>query len=129
MEYNSKINFVERVHPQVNKDLSNHGPFCSRSKHPGVTGPGREEHRENMEEMAKAVIQCLKSATFGGQYLTVLRGLQDDQWIFNDEDNIRKFLDLSESNKKLSEFTYSANDNSLLQSLYDIWECQKRFQR
>ena len=56
--------------------------------------------RENMEEMAKEVIECLKSATFGGQYLTVLRGLQDDQWIFNDEDNIRKFLDLSESNKK-----------------------------
>ena len=85
---NSKRNFVERVHPQVNKALSDHGPFCSHSKYPEVTGPGKEEHRENMEEMAKAVIQCIKCATFGGQYLTVLRGFQEGQWVFNDEDNV-----------------------------------------
>ena len=126
-EYNSKRNFVERVHPQVNKALSDHGPFCSYSKYPEVTRPGKEGHRENMEEMAKAVIECIKGATFGGQYLTVLRGLPEDQWVFNDEDNLRKFLDLSESNKKLSDFTYSATDNSLLQSLNGIWDIDKDF--
>ena len=126
-EYNSKRNFVERVHPQVNKALSDHGPFCSHSKYPEVTGPGKEEHRENMEEMAKAVIECIKCATFGGQYLTVLRGFQEGQWVFNDEDNMRMFLHLSESNKKLSEFIYSANDNSLLQSLHNIWNINKDF--
>ena len=118
---------MERVYPQVNKALSDHGPFCSHSKHPEITGLGKEEHRENMEEMAKAVIECLKCVTFGGQYLTVLRGIPDDQWVFNKEDNVRTFLELSKCNKKLSEFTYSANDNSLLQSLCDIWNVKKDF--
>ena len=80
-----------------------------------------------MEEMAKAVIECMKCATFGGQYLTVLRGFQKGQWVFNDKDNMRMFLHLSESNKKLSEFIYSANDNSLLQSLHNIWNTNKDF--
>ena len=126
-EYNSKRNFVERVHPQVNKALSDHGPFCSHSKYPEITGPGTQEHKENMEEMAKAVSECIKCATFGGQYVTVLRGFQEDQWVVNDEDNLQKFLDLSESNKKLSELTYSAIDNSTLQSLHDIWNISKDF--
>ena len=40
-EYNSKRNFVKRVHPQVNKALSAHGAFSSHAIHPDVKGAWR----------------------------------------------------------------------------------------
>lgn len=70
-EYHSKRNFVERVHPQANKALSVHGAFSSHEKHTDVKGPGTPEHRENMEQMASAVNQCLLGASFGGKYIDV----------------------------------------------------------
>ena len=73
-EYNSKRNFVERVHPRVNKALSAHGSFSSHEKHPVVRAPGKPEHEENMERMDTAIIDCLKGAKFGGRYIDVYRG-------------------------------------------------------
>lgn len=61
-EYNSKRNFVERVHPQVNKALSAHGAFSGHAIHSDVRGPGKQEHIENIEKMAEDVIDCLKWA-------------------------------------------------------------------
>ena len=52
-ECNSKRNFVERVHPQVNRALSDDGPFCSHSKYPEITGPGTQEHRETLRKWQK----------------------------------------------------------------------------
>jgi hypothetical protein len=126
-EYNSKRNFVERVHPQVNKALSDHGPFCSHRKYPDETCPGKKEHRENIEDMACSVIECLKSVKFGGKYADIYRGLKEEQWVFNDESSMREFLTLSESNKEMSDLSYSANPNQLLTSLHDIWGLEKDF--
>ena len=42
-QYNSKRNFVERVHPQLNKALSDHGSLSSHEKHPDVRGPGKPD--------------------------------------------------------------------------------------
>ncbi len=66
-------------------------PCLPMQIYPEVTGPGKTEHRGNTE-----VTEYIKCATFGRQYLTVLRGFQDDQWVFNDKDNLWKLLDLSE---------------------------------
>ena len=76
-EYNSKRNFLERVHPHVNKALSAQGSFSSHEKHPDVRGPGKLEHKENMEQMATAIIDCLKGAKFGGRYIDVYTGLKE----------------------------------------------------
>ena len=77
-EYQSKRNFVERVHPEVNKSLSAHGAFSSHGKHPEVRKQGSREHLENMENMAEAVIGCLNGAKFANRYLEVFRGLTED---------------------------------------------------
>ena len=126
-EYNSKRNFVERVHPQTNKVLAAHGAFSSHVIHPGVKGPGKPEHQENMEKMAEDVIDCLKSAKFGGQYIEVYRGLKEDNWIFNDEANLKKFLSLSEFSKEVSGMSYRARQTPLAKSLHEVWEIEQDY--
>ena len=120
-EYNSKRNFVERVHPQVNKALSAHGAFSSHAIHPDVRGPGKPEHIENIEKMAEDVIDCLKWAKFGEKFIEVYRGLKEDNWIFNDEADVKKFLSLSEFSKEASGMSYRARQTPLAQSLHDVW--------
>ena len=119
-ECNSKRNFIERVHRQVNKALSAHGAFSSHAIHPDVRAPGRPEHIENMEKMAGDVIDCLKWAKFGGNFIEVYRGLKEDDWIFNDEADV-KFLSLSEFGKEASGMSYRARGTPLAQSLHDVW--------
>ena len=75
-EYDSKLNFVGRVHLQVNKALSAHGAFSSHIFHPDVRGPGKPEHRENIEKMAEEVTDCIKWAKFGGTFIVNL------SWIY-----------------------------------------------
>ena len=111
-EYQSKRNFVERVHPEVNKSLSAHGAFSSHGK--------RREHLENLENMAEAVIGCLKGAKFAGRYLEVFRELTEDQWIFTNENEVKTFLTMSEFNKEVSGMCYKVKRTSLLDSLYEV---------
>ena len=72
VEYNSKRNFVERVHPQVNSAFSSH------AIHPDERTPGKPEHIENVEKMAEDVIDCLRWEKFGGKFIEVYRGLKED---------------------------------------------------
>ena len=67
-------NPATRKHPQANKALSVPGAFFSHQKNADVRGPGMPEHLENMEEMATAVNECLKEASFRGGYIEVYRG-------------------------------------------------------
>jgi len=113
---------VERVHPQVYKALSVHGAFSSNANHSDVKGPGKPEHIENIEKMAEDVIDCLKWAKFGGNFIEVHRGLKEDNWIFYDEAEVKKFLSLSEFRKETPGMSYRARNIPLAQSLYDIWE-------
>ena len=126
-EYQSKRNFVERVHPQVNKALSDHGTFSSQGKHVGFQAPGSLNHKENMEHMANAVIDCLKGVQFGGQSLDVYRGPREDQWIFNDERELKDFLALTEYNKQISRLSYRVQNTPLLRSLEVIWNINTKF--
>jgi hypothetical protein len=128
-EYNSKRNFVERVHPQVNKTLSAHGAFSSQGIHEGFQAPGCMKHKENMEHMANAVIDCLKGANFGGRCLDIYRGPCEDQWIFNDEDELKEFLSFTEFNKEISAMSYKVRETPLLRSLEAVWNIDGKFKR
>lgn len=125
-EYHSKRNFVERVHAEENLALSRHGPFNSSQIHKNASIPS-DDHRLNMEKMAKDVTDCLKSASFGKKQLTALRGVTDEEFIFNDEANLKTFLSLSEGKKFSFTKSYKANNSSLLEKLNAIWDIDKDF--
>ena len=55
-EYFSKRNPVEQVHPAENNALSSHGPFSSKMIQKNAS-PGRGQHKENMESMAREVMR------------------------------------------------------------------------
>ena len=74
-EYNSKRNFVERVHAEENRVLSKHGPFSSHKVHIKAE-TGSIQHRENMEHMSEEVAECLQTATFGNKSLRCFRGIK-----------------------------------------------------
>lgn len=120
VEYNSKRNFMERVHPQVNKALSAHDAFSSHAIHSNVRGPRKPKLIENIEKMVEDVIDCLKWVKFGGKFIKVYWGLKEDDWIFNDEAEVKKFLSLSKLSKETSGMSYQARKTPLAQSLYGI---------
>ena len=61
-------------------------------------------HHKNREVMAKELADCLPQGTFGGKPLSSLGGVKDDEYIFDDESNMREFLALSEG---IRDFTFS----------------------
>lgn len=61
-----------------------------------------------MEKMAGDVNDCLKWVKFGGKFIEVYRGLKEDNWILNDEADVKKFLSLSEFGKEASGMSYRA---------------------
>ena len=97
-EYHSKRNYVERVHAVENPVLSKHGPCSSKLIHSSCKTGGKMHH-ENMEAMAKEVVDCLSQGNFGRKPLSSLRGVKDDEYIFEDEADIKEFLALSEGIK------------------------------
>ena len=84
---------MERVHAAENEALSRHGAFSSKKIHPHAD-PHSEEDMENMEAMAGEVMDCLSFARFGGRYSECFRGVKEA--IFDDEDRLKEFLQLSE---------------------------------
>ena len=79
--------------------------------------------------MASAVNQCLLGASFGGKYIDVYRGPREDQWIFDDDTELKTFLSMAEYGKEVSGMTYKARNTSLLQSLHDVWDINVSFER
>ncbi|KAL9976735.1 hypothetical protein ACROYT_G014062 [Oculina patagonica] len=73
------------------------------------------EHLENMENMAQIVMSCLSLTSFGGHFLECYRGVQ--KGIFNDEDRLKEFLQLSEEKKKDCEWQYESEKNEYFYSL------------
>ena len=127
-EYHSKRNFVERVHAEENRVLSSHGPFSSTSVHP-VADAGTQKHRMNMESMAEEVRRCLTQGSFGGRQIMAFRGVKEDQFIFNDREQLENFLSLSEEGKKhFTPFSYSAVSGEMLRCLHLYWDTDEDFQ-
>jgi hypothetical protein len=124
-EYESKRNFVERVHPRVNKELSAHGSFSSQGKHEGFQEPGSLKHKENMEHMANAVIDCLKGAYFGGRlkYIVVHTNISGFLMM---RKKLKEFLSFTEY-KEVSGMSYEVQETPLLRSLEAVWNIDEKF--
>ncbi|CAB3980263.1 Hypothetical predicted protein [Paramuricea clavata] len=119
-EYHSKRNFAERPHAAANEVLSRHGAFSSSLIHKNAT-TGSNEHRENMEEMAKNVQNCLSQARFGGHFIKAVRGVIENEQIFNDERELKQFLALNEERKSECTWTYTAAQNQPFETLALCW--------
>lgn len=76
---------------------------------------GSAEHKENLEKMAKDVEECIEQAKFNQRYLEVHRGVGKDL-VFDDDDELKRFLDLSEGEKECNVF-YESKQNSLSKKL------------
>ena len=126
-QYNSKRNFAERIHSQENVVLSRHGPFSSSIVHDNVQAPSKE-HRENMEAMAQEVQECIKEAQFGGSNISAIRGVMNEEYIFDDELEVKQFLSLSEGKKHSSAAKYSLRKIPLLYELERIWGITSSFE-
>ncbi|XP_066920718.1 uncharacterized protein [Clytia hemisphaerica] len=128
-EYNSKLNYVERVHAVENDCISRHGPFSSKLKH-AECEIGDIKHRENMEEMCKQVIDCIGQGGYSGHPLTCVRGVRDEEFVFNDEERLRQFLMLSEEGKELCDWTYKPEECPLATHMKILWkanDCERRY--
>ena len=126
-EYHSKRNFVERVHSIA---LSRHGPFDSHLVHQS-SFTGSKEHRENMEAMAKEVQECLNACQYSKKPLQCFRGIPVENFIFNDDENLKTFLSLTEERKMLtppSHCYYSPVKNSLFDNLIITWNLDVSFE-
>uniref|UniRef100_A0A7M5X7K1 Uncharacterized protein n=1 Tax=Clytia hemisphaerica TaxID=252671 RepID=A0A7M5X7K1_9CNID len=117
-EYNSKRNFVERVHASENMVLAQHGPFASKQVHANAR-IGSPEHEEKMEKMAENVVECLKTATFSENQLIAIPGPKTK--VFNDEERLQEFLKLSEEKKASCGWTYSPVKGTLMNELKQLW--------
>eukprot|EP00112_Aurelia_sp_Birch-Aquarium-sp1_P021266 Seg568.7 transcript_id=Seg568.7/GoldUCD/mRNA.D3Y31 product=Vertnin protein_id=Seg568.7/GoldUCD/D3Y31 len=119
-EYNSKRNFVERVHAEENKLLSRHGPFSSTMVH--AKNNTDVKHRENMEAMTMEVVTCLKSCQYAQKPVIAERGVKDKDYVFDDEEQLKEFLKFTEAKKADSELMYSVNESSHIhKKLVALW--------
>lgn len=123
-EYHSKRNYVERVHAKENRVLSSHGPFSSKVPHKQVT-PGTPEHKENMENMVEEARKCIAQGSFGGNPLLAFRGVKCEDFVFDDQEELQRFLDLSE--ELFLPESYSANQGRILDKLHFIWGANRSF--
>ena len=126
-EYLSKRNFVEHVHTIENKVLSDHGPFSSHCVHK-TASPESKEHSENMEYMAKEVINCISKGIFNKQPIECFQGIGSNKnFIFGNEDGLKLFSLLSDKQRKEDETMYQPAKGEILSYLENVWCVKKKF--
>ena len=120
-EYLSKRNPVERVHAAENNALSSHGPFSSKMIHKNAS-PGSKQHKENMETMAREVIQCIGKEMYNKETIKCFRGIgSEEKFIFTDEEGLKSFGFLSDERKEEDESKYRPINNDILAYLENVW--------
>lgn len=113
-EYLSKRNPVERVHAAENNALSSHGPFSSKMIHKNAS-PGSNPHKENMECMAREVIQCIGKGMYNKETIKCFRGIGlEEKFICRDEEGLKSFSLLSDERKEEDELKYRPINNDVL---------------
>jgi hypothetical protein len=124
-EYHSKRNPVERVHAVHTVQLEKHGPFHFRSDLHTDT----ENHKKEVGKLREEIQQELKQARFGGTHTLVMNGIGgEDNFVFNDTDNLEIFLRLNEDKKQDCEISYTVNKKSkILHELVHIWNVKPDF--
>ena len=53
--------------------------------------------------------------------------MKDEEFVFDDEEDLKKFLSLNEGKKMLSTGSYNANKNAITQQLEEIWGVARGF--
>ena len=125
-EYHSKRNPVERVHASQNHALSNE-IFSSTAVHQEYK-IGDQRHLENMGHMAGEVQKCLARTQFGGRPCLALRGIgSEDNFVFNDEEQLVTFLGKSECRKNEDDVHYQPVHNELWKEVTTIWNLNEHF--
>ena len=125
-EYHSKRNPVERVHAVENRTLSNK-VFSSTGIHKTYT-KGDQQHKENMECTTNEVANCLKTARYNGKSIITQRGIgEEDNFVFNDENQLLTFLSRSESLKNENNDQYFPQNNPLWQEVALLWDLNENF--
>ena len=125
-EYHSKRNPVERVHAVHNHTLSNE-QFSSKEVHSEYE-IGDTRHKENMEHMAEKVRQCLIQTQYGGNPCYALRGIgADENFIFDDEEELVTFLGKSEFRKNEDECQYQPVKTKLWRDVATVWNLNENF--
>ena len=51
-----------------------------------------------MESMADEVKKCIAQGSFGGNQLLAFRGVKCEDFVFSDQEQLQRFIDLSEEN-------------------------------
>ena len=75
-----------------------------------------------MEHMAGEVSKCIGTATYGGKSSLCYRGIKSEDYLFDDEDCLSKFLSLSEQSKEACMYTYQVMSGELLTQLHVAWD-------
>ena len=112
-EYYSKRNIAERLNAAAQSGLESRAVFGEAV----ISDPGTEEHRAQMEVMAKEVGQAISSRSFGGYPILVFRGVGEN-FIFNDEQSLQAYLLLSEERKKNHSEEYQVEANEISRILH-----------
>ena len=90
-----------QVHATEDKLLARYGSFPSHGIHNDANIlPGSQKHTENMDNMCNLVANCLRQAVFDGDPLEAFRGVKKNSFLFDDEEQLKSFLSLSEEQKK-----------------------------
>ena len=124
-EYHSKHNPVERVPAVHTVQLEKHGPFHFNSNLHTDT----KNHKDELEKLREDIKDELNQANFGGTHTLVIDGVgEEENFVFNDAENLEKFLRLNEDKKQKYEISYNANRRSkVLHELVDIWNVDPGF--
>ncbi|XP_066915452.1 uncharacterized protein [Clytia hemisphaerica] len=127
-EYNSKMNFVERVHTKENLCLYAHGPFDTKTVHQNFK-VGDEKHKANMEAMATEVVNCISQGKYSDHPISTFRGIKDEEYVFDDEEKLRQFLLLSEEGKAECDWSYMPKDVPLNTAMTLTWNANGSTER
>ena len=81
-----------------------------------------------MEKMCELVENCLQQGIFDGSPLEVFHGVKQNSFLFNDEEQSKSFLSLSEERKNMCDWNYKINKSSLFCDLLAVWNINPDFQ-
>lgn len=90
--------------------------------------PGSKELQENMEHMAKEVVNCIGTGIFSKERIQCFRGIgSKENFIFCDEEELKAFMLLSDKRKKKDCTPYQPNSKKILSYLENTWSIRKDF--
>ena len=90
-----------------------------------VAAPGSKEHNENMEHMAREVVDCIGKGVFKKDPIKCFRGVgSEENYIFKDENELKSFSALSEKMHKLL-LLYYEERKLKDQTSYKPVQCEK----